>query len=147
MVPRANHKLMFKYYGPYTVVKKISDVAYQLDLPKGLTVHPVFHVLLLRQALSPGTTPLDSLPDESNLLAIPVKVLSHRWRKKSNKIVQQVLVQWVPGTDASATWDDRQELQRRFPGLQCNIPILHLDVLHLDHVHFIMASFENLAFV
>ena len=62
---------MFKYDGPYTVVKKISDVAYQLDLPKGSTVHPVFHVSLLRQALSPGTTPFDLLPDESNVMPRP----------------------------------------------------------------------------
>lgn len=42
---RANHKLSFKYYGPYQVIQCINDVAYKLQLPDHSAVHPVFHVL------------------------------------------------------------------------------------------------------
>lgn len=48
VAPRANHKLLFKYFGPFRVTAKVSDTAYRLALPEGSTIHPVFHVSLLR---------------------------------------------------------------------------------------------------
>lgn len=115
IAPRANHKLLFKYYGPFQVLARISEVAYRINLPQRSTVHPVFHVSLLRKALAPGMTASEVLPIDTDVLAIPSKILGTRWRKKSNKTIEQVLVEWSPGTAASATWEDRQHLQDRFP--------------------------------
>lgn len=115
VAPRANHKLLFKYYGPFRVLAKISNTAYRLQLPKGSTVHPVFHVSLLRQALSRGTPVSHQLPHSTDGIAIPVKVLDRRWRKKANQTVEQVLIQWNSGDSAAATWEDHEELYTRFP--------------------------------
>ena len=52
---------------------------------------------------------------DSDTLAIPSKILAKRWRKKANRTVEQVQVQWSAGNAASATWEDREELQSRFP--------------------------------
>src|ERR1035441_8398751 len=46
-VKRPSHKLLHQSLGPYKVVKVISDVAYKLNLPATLKIHPVFHVSLL----------------------------------------------------------------------------------------------------
>lgn len=54
IAPRANHKLSYKFYGPFTIIAKVNDVAYKLELPPQATVHPVFHVSQLRQALLPA---------------------------------------------------------------------------------------------
>src|SRR4051812_4090224 len=54
MAPRANHKLAYKFYWPFPIFGKINDVAYKLQLPPQATVHPVFHVSLLRRALLLG---------------------------------------------------------------------------------------------
>ena len=40
-------KLNPKHYGPFRVIKEISPLAYQLQLPPSWNIHPVFHVSLL----------------------------------------------------------------------------------------------------
>jgi hypothetical protein len=42
-----NRKLSPKCYGPYRISKKISAIAYQLDLPPSMKIHNMFHIDLL----------------------------------------------------------------------------------------------------
>ena len=42
-------KLRLKYQGPWTITKVISPVAYKLDLPLSLPIHPVFHISKLQR--------------------------------------------------------------------------------------------------
>lgn len=44
------------------MLKKISKVAYQLELPPEGRLHPVFHVSCLKRKLGAQVTPLASLP-------------------------------------------------------------------------------------
>ncbi|WMV08651.1 hypothetical protein MTR67_002036, partial [Solanum verrucosum] len=48
---RKNLKLSSKYYGPYRVIKRIGSVSYQLELPQGSQIHPIFHVLQLKKRI------------------------------------------------------------------------------------------------
>ena len=45
--PHQATKLNPKCYGPFRVVKEISPVAYQLQLPPSWNIHPMFHASLL----------------------------------------------------------------------------------------------------
>ena len=42
-----NKKLSPKWAGPYRIVKRIGNTAYELDLLSSTRVHPVFHVGIL----------------------------------------------------------------------------------------------------
>jgi hypothetical protein len=44
-------KLAPKFYGPYTVLKCMGHVAYQLDFPSSSIIHPIFHVSCLKKMI------------------------------------------------------------------------------------------------
>ena len=78
-------------------------------------MHPVFHVSQLRQVLKSGMSATPFLPQQTDLVAIPFKILARGWRKKANKMVEQVLMHWSSSTASAATWEDYEELRSRFP--------------------------------
>ena len=45
---KSARKLMPKWIGPFTVSKLVGTVAVKLDLPHPWTIHPVFHVSLIK---------------------------------------------------------------------------------------------------
>ena len=49
------HKLLPRYIGPFTVSKRVGNVAYQLDLPPTMKIHNVLHVSLLKPYHSDGS--------------------------------------------------------------------------------------------
>lgn len=45
------HKLQPRFYGPFEVLAKVGSIAYKLQLPSNLKLHPVFHVSCLKKCL------------------------------------------------------------------------------------------------
>uniref|UniRef100_A0A8R7U9I0 Chromo domain-containing protein n=1 Tax=Triticum urartu TaxID=4572 RepID=A0A8R7U9I0_TRIUA len=113
---RANQKLAFRYFGPYQVIQHIGAVAYKLRLPESGTVHPVFQVSQLRQALPPTEQAQVQLPAAAASSPVPEEILQDRQVQQGGAQVPQVLVWWTDQPSELATWEDRAELQRHFPG-------------------------------
>lgn len=112
---RSNHKLAFRYFGPYTISKCINPVAYEVKLPPESKIHPIFHVSQLRKVLRPGTPVSSSLPVISDVPPSPVKIVGRRWHHTPTGRREQVQVQWPPDSELDVTWEDMIELQQQFP--------------------------------
>jgi len=52
---RRSLKLSPHFYGPFPVLRKVGQVAYELELPPEARIHPVFHVSQLKPKLGSST--------------------------------------------------------------------------------------------
>jgi hypothetical protein len=119
---KADHcqKLVPKFYGPYTILKHVGQVAYQLAFPSHSKLHPVFHVSCLKKVI--GTkcqtqTNLPELDEEGSIWLQPQAVLDQRERRLCQRTIKEVLVQWKDTTPTDATWEPTTILQQ-FPHLK-----------------------------
>jgi hypothetical protein len=56
-------KLAPKFYGSYTVLKHVGQVAYQLVLPSQSKLHPIFHVSCLKKVIGTRCQIQTNLPE------------------------------------------------------------------------------------
>lgn len=111
-------KLSYKFFGPFTVEKKIGTLSYKLTLPEDSRIHPVFHVSQLKP-FTPDYSPVFAeLPQPPDLTATevqPIKILDRRMVKKGNTSMIQVLIKWSSLPQEAATWEDYDVLRLRYP--------------------------------
>jgi hypothetical protein len=114
------HKLAPKFYGPYTVLKRVGQVAHQLDFPNHSKLHPIFHVSCLKKVIGAKCqiqTNLSELVEEGSIWLQLEAVLDQRERRLRQRTIKEVLVQWKDTTPADATWEPTTILQK-FPHLK-----------------------------
>ena len=113
-------KLVPKFYGPYTILRHVGQVAYQLAFPSHSKLHIVFHVSCLKKVI--GTkfqiqTNLPELDEEGSIWLHPQAVLDQRECRLRQRTIKEVLVQWKDTTPADATLEPFNILQQ-FPQLK-----------------------------
>ena len=107
-------KLVPKFYGPYTILKCVGQVAYQLAFPSYSKLHHFFHVSCLKKVI--GTkfqiqTNLPELDEEGSIWLQPQVDLDQREHHLYQRTIKEVLVQWKDTTPADATWEPTTILQ------------------------------------
>jgi hypothetical protein len=115
---RQSIKVTSKFYGPFRVLEQIGKLAYKLQLPEGVKIHPVFHVSQLKKHLGANVIPEPGIPlitADGRIKMAPAKVLQTRSLPRNGVLVTQWLVEWanLPATDAS--WDDANFIKTIFP--------------------------------
>ncbi|KAH7433568.1 hypothetical protein KP509_07G075500 [Ceratopteris richardii] len=113
-------KLSPRYCGPWEIVKKLSDVAYQLELPPDCRVHPVFHVNKLRNYISREDNLIEgivSLQETDRSDHSQDRILDRRQKRLRSHVIQEYLVAWrgLPLTDS--TWESTALVCKYFPSL------------------------------
>jgi hypothetical protein len=108
------------FYGPYTVLKHVGQVAYQLAFPSHSNIHHVFHVSCLKKVI--GTkcqtqTNLPNLDEEGSIWLQPQVFLDHSEFRLHWRTIKEVLVWWKDTTPADATWE-RTTILQLFPHLK-----------------------------
>ena len=122
-------KLLPRFIGPFPVKRIISSVAYELDLPSTMKIHPVFHisklkVLKLRDSSSVPSLSVDSQPDVSRP---PPELINEdgeeEWeverivnrrtvKQKNNRHRTEYLVSWKGYPEWEMTWEPASRLRR-----------------------------------
>ena len=117
---RAHQKLASRFFGPYPILQQVGRVAYRLQLPEGVRIHPVFHVSLLKKYVGDATNTQTDLPpvsDDGGIILEPETILDHRWVKQGGKFITESLVQWKHLPPEDATWELTEFLCQQFPNL------------------------------
>ena len=115
-------KLSPRYIGPFEVLKRVGDVAYELALPLGLSgVHPVFHMSMLKKYHGDGNYIIrwDLILFDEKLFyeEEPIAILDREVRKLRSKEIASIKVQWKNGPVEESTWESEADMQARYPYL------------------------------
>jgi hypothetical protein len=115
-------KLAPRYVGPFKVITRRGEVAYQLKLPESLSgVHDVFHVSQLKKCLHMlvEQISLDELTVKEDLTyeEFPVKIVETAERVTRSRVIKMCKVQWNRYSEAEATWEREDELRKSYPQL------------------------------
>ncbi|WOG96017.1 hypothetical protein DCAR_0415347 [Daucus carota subsp. sativus] len=112
-----DNKFTPRFFGPYKIIKKIGQVAYQLQLPATAKVHPTFHVSLLKKKVgSHAITQLDPpVLNDTPAPAYPHLILDRKIVNRNNAAAVSVLIQWKGMAPEDASWVDYNVLRRHYP--------------------------------
>ena len=111
-------KLQNKYYGPFLVIQKVGKLAYKLQFPPHVQIHPVFHVSQLKKHIGRKSIPSPNLPmvaADGTIKTGPEAVLQVRQIPRHNLPVVQWFIQWENLSPEEATWEDADFIKYTFP--------------------------------
>ena len=115
-------KLAPRYIGPFKILERRGEVAYQLKPPKSLLgVHDVFHVSQLKKCLRvpEEQIPLEELAVKKDLTyeEYLIKILHTAERVTRSRTIKMCKVQWNRYTEDEATWEREEDLRKTYPQL------------------------------
>jgi hypothetical protein len=102
------NKLAPKFYGPYQINRKISHVAYQLDLPDKSRIHNVFHVSCLKRVLGQqqkAQTILPVLDEEGRIILEPEAIIATREKRLRARVIKEYLIKWKNLPEEDTAWE------------------------------------------
>ena len=91
-------KLSPRYIGPFQIMSRKGEVAYQLKLPESLSrVHDVFHISQLRKCLKHPDKKVKhleiELENDLSYVEKPIEILEEDWKQLRNQAIKFCKVQ------------------------------------------------------
>lgn len=117
---RQSLKLTSKYYGPFLILQKVGKVAYKLQLPERVNIHPVIHVSQLKKHIGSMEFPSPDLPtvgEDGRVKTASVLVLETRSLPRNHVLVTKWLIQWENWSPEVATWEYRDFIKNTCPDI------------------------------
>jgi hypothetical protein len=120
-------KLAPRYIGPYQILARCGEVAYQLSLPENLSaVHDVFHVSQLKKCLRvpEEQLPVEGLEVQEDLAYTekPAQILETAHRVTRRKTIRMCKVRWNHHSEEEATWEREDDLMAKYPEIYASQP-------------------------
>ena len=115
-------KLSPRYIGPFQILRRVGNRAYELALPPSMDrIHLVFHVSMLRKyfhdeshILEPQTMEISS---DLSYQEFPIVVVDRQIRKLRSKEIPVVKVLWQHHKEMEATWESEDVMRQQYPHL------------------------------
>ena len=102
-------------------VARVAEVAYRLELPHDMPMHPVFHVSMLHKHIPYPNMVEPQLPEnlQPNLTYPegPLRIGERRIKKLKNREILQVQVFWGKRQRVVITWEDEDKFRVDYPEL------------------------------
>lgn len=115
-------KLSLRFVGPFEILKRIGEVAYEVALPLEMEhVHNVFHVSVLRpyKLDYKHVIEYESIQLEKDLSyeELPIQIIGRKEQVLRNKVIPSVKVLWRNHNVEEATWELESKMKEDFPHL------------------------------
>ena len=115
-------KLRRRYIGPFKVLRRVGEVAYELALLPSLSaIHPVFHVSMMRRYVPNGYHRLKhgdlKVRPDLSYEEEAMQILDRSVKTLRQKEVPLVKVLWSRQGVQEATWEREDEMRSHFPRL------------------------------
>ncbi|KAL2251583.1 UNVERIFIED_CONTAM: Transposon Tf2-11 polyprotein [Sesamum indicum] len=114
-------RLMQKYVGPLSIIKRIGTVAYKVELPSWWKIHNVFHVSQLKKYSADKEDDACNLPSCPQLELTKAKekvaeaILNHRVTSTAKRNHTEYLVKWRGCSSMENTWERVTNLKAFLP--------------------------------
>ena len=112
-------KLATRYIGPYRILARVGEVAYRLEIPLDIPMHPVFHESMLRKHIhDPNMVETQQPENLQPNLSYPeghLRIEERQIKKLKNREISQVQVFWEKRQRVAITWEDEDKFRADYP--------------------------------
>ena len=132
-------KLSPRFIGPFEILEKIGQVAYQLSLPPDLSsVHPVFHVSMLRKYVHDPSHIIQhqtmQLDENLSYTEQPRAIVDRCVKRLRSKDVASVKIVWQGPSGEEMTWSQNRLCVKSI--LSCLKPMISMAKLIRGRIIF-----------